>query len=371
MTLMLGIIGEPLANVAFLFGSADYASLMILGLLASVALTTGSLIKGLGMVLVGMLLATVGTDINSGISRFTFGLPELLDGLSFVLIVIGLFGLSEMIYNLFHEKYGRPQVPSFRELYPTKEEMKNSIWPTIRGTTIGGSLGLLPGAGAILGSVASYVVEKKISKNPQEFGKGAPAGVAGPEAANNAGAQASFIPMLSLGLPTTAVMAVMIAALMIQNIQPGPQVISSNPGLFWGLIVSMWIGNFFLVLLNLPLVGVWVRVLAIPRWVLYPAIVFFCFWGTYSVNNSWFDVTLLIPIALIGYLLKVLECEAAPLAMGFIVGGFFEEQLRRALALSQGDWHIFIQSPLSLCFLSAAVIIVSLSVYFKLRRKND
>lgn len=367
-TLFIAMIGAPLANIAFLFGPPEYASLMILGLLASVALTQGSFLPGLGMVLFGILLGTVGTDINSGVTRFGFGLPYLADGIGFAVIAMGFIGLAEMLYSIFHEEKGTAKVPRFRDLYPNKEEWKAS-WPaSLRGTAIGGVLGLLPGAGAVLSSFCAYIVEKQISKTPEKFGQGAPEGVAAPEAANNAGAQTGFIPMLSLGIPVTPIMAMLMAAMMINNIQPGPQVISSHPSLFWGLIVSMWLGNLMLLILNLPLVGIWVRALQIPRWLLYPAIVVFAIVGTYTVSYSWFDVGLLFLFTAIGYLFKYLKCEPAPLAMGLVIGSMFEEHLRRTLMISRGDWTIFLDKPISLTFLIIAVILVVLSIVFKSRQ---
>ena len=368
-TLVIMLLAQPLANVAFLFGSPDYASLMVLGLLASVALTHGSTIKGIGMVLVGMLLGTIGTDINTGISRFTFGNFNLSDGLSFVVLVMAIFGLSEIVYNLFHQSSYSVMVPKMNQLYPSKDEFKKSIPAMMRGTVIGSVMGLLPGAGAVLSSFVSFFIEK-ILKTKEKDNPAHVEGVAGPEAANNAGAQTSFIPMLALGIPTTGVMALVLAALIINNIQPGPEVISNHPGLFWGLIVSMWMGNLFLLILNYPLIGIWVSFLRIKKFFLYPIIFAVCIIGAYYVNKNWFDVWMLIPFIALGYLFRLLNCEPAPLAMGFVVGPMFEEQLRRSLVISQGDWSIFLIKPISLSLLTITALILVISLIVKMK-KND
>lgn len=368
-TLIIGLLAAPMAEVAFKFGPAEYTALMVLGLLAAISLTNGSFLRGLGMALIGILLGTIGIDINSGTQRFTFGDPNLMDGISFAIIAVGVFGLGELLYNLFTGSDIKPRIPKLRDLYPSKQEFKESAMPTVRGTAIGSMLGILPGAGALLSSLASYAVEKKLSRDPENFGKGKVAGVAGPEAANNAGAQTSFIPMLSLGIPTTAVMALMIASLMIHGIQPGPQIISSNPDLFWGLVVSMWIGNAMLVILNLPLVGVWVSVLKIPRMLLFSLILVACIYGIHSINNNWFDVWLLLPFAIFGFVCKKLDLEPAPLAMGFVIGLMFEEYLRRSLMISRGDWMYFLDKPISATFLAIAAILVIASIVFKSRKR--
>jgi putative tricarboxylic transport membrane protein len=356
-TAIIVIIGVPLSELAFKFGPAEYAALMLVGLIASAALARGSFLKALAMVMFGVLLGIIGVDINTGIERFTLGIPNLYDGISFAVLAMGMFGMAEIIYNILHTKSIPVANPKLRDLYPNREEIQRSIPAAVRGTAVGSFLGLLPGAGAIISSFASYTLEKKISKTPERFGQGAVEGVAGPEAANNAGAQTSFIPMLSLGLPTTPVMALLIAALMIHDIQPGPEVISSNPALFWGLIVSMIIGNLFPVILNLPLVGLWIKVLSVPRMILYPAIIVFCVIGAYHINNNWFDVALLIPFTILGYLFKRWGCEPAPLAMGFVVGAALEEYLRRALMISDGDWWIFLDKPIALTLVLVAVVL--------------
>jgi TctA family transporter len=364
---IIALVSVPLSAIAFMFTPTDYASLMVLGLLASVAVSQGSFLKGLGMVLTGILLGTVGTDINSGTVRFTFGNFYLADGISFVVVAMAVFGLAEIVYNIFHQSTKKIKISSVKDLYPTKDELKKSLPAMTRGTAIGGILGILPGAGAILSSFCSYIVEKALlkEKNPN----GDIEAVAGPEAANNAGAQMSFVPMLALGIPTTAVMSLILAALIMNNIQPGPQVIANNPGLFWGLIVSMWIGNFFLLILNYPLIGIWVSFLKIPRHIMYPIIFLACAAGAYYINNNWFEVWLLIPFMLFGYVLKLLDCEPAPLAMGFVIGTMFEEYLRRSLTISRGDWMIFLDKPISLGFLSITLIFIAASVIIKSKKK--
>jgi TctA family transporter len=364
-TVIIGLLAGPLSIMAFKFGPAEYASLMVLGLLAAVTLTNNNFLTGLAMVLIGILLGTIGTDVNSGITRFTFGNANLADGIGFAVLAVGLFGLGELLYNVIHEFYTKAVIPKLRDLYPTKKEFKDSINPTIRGTMLGSLLGVLPGAGPMLSSLASYVMEKRLSKNPKQFGHGAVAGIAGPEAANNASAQTSFIPMLSLGIPTTAVMALMIASLMMFGIQPGPRTISLNPELFWGLVASMWLGNFMLVILNLPLVGVWVSILKIPRPLLFSLITIGCVYGIYYINNNWFDVFLLIPLTIAGYIFKKLDCDPSPLIMGFVIGAMFEEYLRRALQIAQGNWAIFIDRPISLTFLLITVVLVTSGIIFK------
>lgn len=370
-TIIVGLLGEPVSELVFLFGPTEYAALMVLGLLASISLSQGSLIKGLGMVLIGILLGCIGTDINSGIQRFTFSSINLYDGISFAIIAMGLFGLAEILLESLKKNQSKLMVPRFKELYPSKKEFKDAAPAIARGTGIGSILGILPGTGAVISSFVSYAVEKKISKDPDKFGKGAIEGVAAPESANNAAAQTSFIPALSIGIPTTPVMSLIVATLIIQGIQPGPQVISSNPDLFWGLIVSMWIGNFLLLILNLPLVGIWVQFLKIPRFILLILIVAVCIFGTYSINNSWFDVWLLIPFTILGIVFKKLGCGAAPLALGFVIGPMLEEYLRRSLIISGGNWNVFLDRPISFGLLSLALIIVIGSVLMKKRATHE
>jgi putative tricarboxylic transport membrane protein len=357
-TVMIAAFAPPLAEVAFKFGPAEYFSLMVLGLIAAVVLAHGSVLKALAMVVFGLLLGMVGTDVNSGVARFSFDVPELSDGIEFVAIAMGMFGFAEIILNLEQKEKREVFTSKVTNLFPRWDDLKASFPAILRGTGIGSILGILPGGGAVLSSFSSYAIEKKISKTPEKFGKGAIQGVAGPESANNAGAQMSFIPMLTLGIPTTPVMALMVAAMMIHNIQPGPQVMTSNPSLFWGLIVSMWIGNLMLLVLNLPLIGMWVKLLSVPYRVLYPAILLFCVIGAYSVNNNVFDVYMTIPFAILGYVFKKLDCEPAPMLLGFVLGKLMEEYLRRAMTISRGDATVFFTRPLSGTLLVLAIILL-------------
>ena len=365
--LLLAAAATPLAEVALKFGPAEYFSLMLLGLVAAIVLAQGDVLKAVAMTLLGLLLGLVGTDVNSGVERFTFGIPALSDGISFVVISMGIFGIAEIIANLERDHGGVPKVARVGSLLPSKEDYRRSWKPILRGTGLGALLGVLPGGGAMLGSFASYMVEKRLAKQPERFGQGAIEGVAGPESANNAGAQTSFIPMLVLGLPSNAVMALMAGAMMIHGIVPGPQVIDDRPELFWGLIVSMWIGNLLLLVLNLPLVGIWVRLLAVPYRLLYPSILLFCCIGVYSVNNSLFDVLLTVAFGLLGYLFIKLRCEPAPLLLGYLLGPLMEENLRRAMLLSRGDPSVFITRPLSLTLLIICALVLLLMVSPRVR----
>jgi TctA family transporter len=367
-TLMLAAFATPLAEVAFKFGPAEYFSLMVLGLIGAVVLASGSLIKAIGMILLGL----IGTDVNSGVARYSFDIPQLSDGIGFVCVAMGVFGFAEIMLNL--EKKGTDEtfLNEVTTLIPTWTDVKRMTPSILRGTTIGSILGILPGGGAALAAFGAYTVEKKSSKYSEEFGKGAIEGVAGPESANNAAAQTSFIPLLTLGIPPNAVMALMVGAMTIHNIQPGPQVMTSNPALFWGLIASMWIGNVMLILLNLPLIGIWVKLLKIPYRLLYPAILVFCCIGVYTVNNSVFDVFITAGFGVIGYMFFKFGCEPAPLLLGFVLGPMMEENFRRALLLSRGDFTTFVTRPLSLGLLVAAallVVIVALPAIKKSRQE--
>lgn len=372
-TIVLAAFAPPLATIAFKFGAAEYFSLMVLGLIGAVVLASGSLPKAICMILLGLLLGMVGTDVNSGVARFDFGISELQDGLDFAVVAMGVFGLAEILANL-ELKDKRVEVTSkVGTLYPNKQEFKEA-WPAaVRGTAMGAALGVLPGGGAILSSFASYTLEKKLSKTPERFGRGHPAGLAGPESANNAAAQTSFIPLLTLGIPGNAVTALMLGAMTIHNIQPGPRVMTSHPDMFWGLIVSMWFGNLMLVILNLPLVGVWIRLLKVPYRILFPAILVFCTIGVYSLNSNVFDIWMLALFGLIGYVWLKLRCEGAPLLLGLVLGPMMEENFRRALLLSRGDYSTFVTRPLSLTLLILAlalVIIVALPVIRKKREET-
>ena len=365
--LLLAAAATPLAEAALKFGPAEYFSLMLLGLVAAIVLAQGDVLKAIAMTLLGLLLGLVGTDVNSGVERFTFGIPELSDGISFVVISMGIFGIAEIIANLERDHGGKAQVARVGSLMPSRDDYRRSWKPILRGTGLGSLLGILPGGGAMLGSFGSYMIEKRLAREPERFGQGAIEGVAGPESANNAGAQTSFIPMLVLGLPSNAVMALMAGAMMIHGIVPGPQVIDECPELFWGLIVSMWLGNLLLLVLNLPLVGIWVRLLAVPYRLLYPSLLLFCCIGVYSVNNSLFDVLLTVAFGLLGYLFIKLRCEPAPLLLGYLLGPLMEENLRRAMLLSRGDPTVFFSRPLSLTLLIVTALVVLLMCSPRLR----
>jgi putative tricarboxylic transport membrane protein len=355
-TLLLALFAPPLSELALQFGPADYFSLMVLGLVASVVLAQGSLLHAIGMVVLGLLLGLIGTDVTSGAQRYTFDLPRLADGIGFVVVAMGMFGLAEIIRNLEQEEERSVMVRKITNLMPTKEDWKRMVAPILRGTAIGSAVGILPGSGSILGAFAAYSIEKKVSKNSAEFGKGAIEGVAAPESANNAGAQTSFIPMLTLGIPSNPVMALMIGAMIIQGIQPGPSVMKEQPALVWGIIVSMWIGNFFLVVLNLPLIGLWVRMIMVPYHLLYPAILVFCGIGVFSLNNSEFDIYLMGLFGLAGYVFVKLGCEPAPMLLAFILGPLMEEYLRRAMLISRGNPWVFVQRPISATLLALAAL---------------
>ena len=373
-TLILAAFAAPLAELAFKFGPAEYFSLMVLGLIGAVVLASGSLIKAIGMIILGLLLGLVGTDVNTGVSRFAFGIPELSDGIGFISVAMGVFGFAEIISNVDMKEHRETFTNKVEGLILSWKDFKEALPAIVRGTGIGSLLGILPGGGALLASFASYTIEKKIGKNPQPpFGQGNIRGVAGPESANNAGAQTSFIPLLTLGIPPNAVMALMVGAMTIHNIQPGPQVMTSNPALFWGMIASMWIGNLMLVILNLPLIGMWVQLLKVPYRVLYPAILMFCCIGVFSVNNNSFDVLITVLFGVLGIVFLKFGCEAAPLLLGFILGPMMEENLRRAMLLSRGDPTVFLTRPLSLVMLLMAlamVVIISLPQIAKKREET-
>ena len=373
-TLILAAFAAPLTELAFKFGPAEYFSLMILGLIGAVVLASGSLIKAIAMIVLGLLLGMVGTDVNSGVARFSFDIPELTDGIGFIVIAMGVFGYGEIISNLGkHESEREVFTANVTGLWPTKEDFRNMIPAVLRGTALGSLLGILPGGGAVMAAFAAYTLEKKTKLRPGEvpFGKGNIRGVAAPESANNAGAQTSFIPLLTLGIPPNAVMALMVGAMTIHNIQPGPQVMTSNPELFWGLIASMWIGNLMLIILNLPLIGIWIKLLSVPyRW-LFPSIVLFCAIGVYSTNNTTFDIWLVGIFGFIGYLFIKLGAEPAPLLLGFILGPMMEEYLRRALLLSRGDWSVFLTRPLSAGLLAAAVLLLVIVLMPSVKSKRE
>ncbi len=373
-TLIVAAFAPPLTELAFKFGPAEYFSLMVVGLIGAVVLASGSLIKAISMIILGLLLGQINTDVISGVPRYSFDVPELTDGIGFVAIAMGLFGFNEIMANL-----GKPAehrevfTKDVKGLWPTMQDFKDMAPAVLRGTALGSILGVLPGGGALLAAFAAYTLEKKSKGRPGEpaFGKGNIRGVAGPESANNAGAQTSFVPMLTLGIPPNAVMALMVGAMTIKGIQPGPQVMTSNPDLFWGLIASMWIGNLMLIILNLPLIGLWIKLLTVPYRILYPAIMVFCCIGLYTLNNNNFDVYMGAMFGLIGYVFYKLGCEPAPLLLGFILGPMMEENLRRALLLSRGDWSAFVTRPLSGALLLAAVLMVVVVTLPSIKKKRE
>jgi TctA family transporter len=373
-TLILAAFAPPLTELAFKFGPAEYFSLMVLGLIGAVVLASGSLLKAVSMIVLGLLLGLVGTDVNSGVARFSFDIPELTDGIGFIVIAMGVFGYGEIISNLSQPEHEREVFTAkVSGLFPTKQDFKDMVPAVLRGTFLGSALGILPGGGALLAAFAAYALEKKMKMKPGEvpFGQGNIRGVAGPESANNAGAQTSFIPLLTLGIPPNAVMALMVGAMTIHNIQPGPQVMTSNPELFWGLIASMWIGNAMLIVLNLPLIGMWIKLLTVPYRYLFPAIVLFCAIGVYSTNNNTWDIWMVAIFGVIGYLFIKLGAEPAPLLLGFILGPMMEENLRRALLLSRGDWSVFVTRPLSAGLLAAGALMLVIVLLPAVKNKRE
>ncbi|MDR6951554.1 TctA family transporter [Ancylobacter sp. 3268] len=370
-TVFIALFAPPLANLALQFGPPEYFALMVLGLIASITLASGSLLKALAMILLGLLLGLVGRDIYTTEARFTFDLENLSDGLQFVALAMGIYGIGEIVRNLESHETRSSAVTKVGGLMLSREEFRRITPPVLRGTGIGAILGILPGGGALLSSFASYALEKKLSRTPREFGKGAIEGVAGPESANNAGAQSSFIPMLTLGIPSNPVMALMVGALIIHGITPGPSFVTDKPDLFWGLIASMWVGNLMLVILNLPLIGIWVRLLTVPYHYLFPAIVVFSAIGVYSVNNSTADVLVMAGMGVFGYILYKLNCEPAPLLLGFILGPMLEENLRRSMLLFRGDAMQFFTRPLTASLLAIAALSLIVVLLPNVSRKRE
>jgi TctA family transporter len=361
-TLLIALFGPPLGEWALKFGAADYFSLMLMGLVAAAVMTQGDPVKGLAMVVLGLLIGVAGTDVNSGMSRFTFGVPALGDGVGFTVVAVGLFAVAEIVSNLESREAREVFTGKVRNLMPSLRDLRDSAWPAVRGTAVGAIFGVLPGTGAALSTFATYMIEKKIAREPARFGRGAIEGVAAPEAANNAAAQTAFIPMLTLGIPASATMAIMLAAMTLHGIEPGPHVMTSNPDLFWGMIASMWIGNLLLVVLNLPLVGMWVRLLRVPyRW-LFPSIIMFSCIGNYGVNNNTIDIYLVALVGVLGYVLAKLECEPAPLILGYVLGPLMEEYLRRALLISRGDPTVFFTRPISLAFMIGTFFVLFIMI---------
>jgi putative tricarboxylic transport membrane protein len=370
-TFIIALFAPPLAEVALTFGPAEYFSLMVLGLVAAIVLAHGSLLHALGMILIGLLLGLSGTDVNSGATRYTFGLSDLGDGIGFVAVAMGLFGVGEIIATLEQGSERHVRVAGIERLMPTRDDWKRIAGPILRGTALGSLLGILPGGGALLAAFGAYSLEKRLSKTPAEFGRGAIEGVAAPESANNAGAQTSFIPMLTLGIPSNPTMALMVGAMIIQGIQPGPSVMSEQPALFWGLIASMWIGNLMLLVLNLPMIRLWVMMSRFPYHLLYPTVILFCAIGVFSLNNTTFDVYLLSFFGLLGYVFQKLDAEPAPLLLAFVLGPMMEEFLRRALLISRGDPLVLISRPVSAVMLLMALGLVLLVVTPVLRKTRE
>ena len=371
-TLVLAAFAPALAGIAFAFGPAEYAALMLLGLIGAVVLASGAVMKAVGMVLLGLLLGQINTDPLSGVERFSFGIPELTDGLGFVAVAMGLFGFGEIIGNLNRPPESREVFTrDVKNLWPTREDFRQAMPAVLRGTALGSLLGVLPGGGAILASFVSYTLEKRVSKTPERFGHGAIEGVAGPESANNAAAQTSFIPMLTLGIPPNPVMALMIGAMMVMGITPGPKVMVENPDLFWGLIASMWIGNLMLIILNLPFIGIWVKLLTVPYRFLFPSIVCFCVIGLYTLSNNNFDIYLAGVFAVIGFAFIKLRCEAGPLLLGMVLGPMLEENLRRTLLVSRGDWSVLLTRPISGTLIAIAVVMLVAALLPAIRKRRD
>ena len=370
-TLLIAVAAPPLAAVALQFGPAEYFSLMVCGLIAAVVLAHGSLVKAIAMVVLGLLLGIAGTDVNSGVRRFDFGMTGLADGVEFVALSMAIYGIAEVAYNLEKQQQTSIVSGAVGRVWPSLADLKHCVGAILRGTSLGAILGVLPGGGALLASFAAYTLEKNVARPPRNFGRGDIRGVAAPESANNAGAQTSFIPMLTLGIPGNPTMAMMIGALMIHGIAPGPRVMTDRPGMFWGLIASMWIGNLMLVVLNLPLVGLWAKLLRVPYRLLYPAIIVFCCIGAYTINTKPFDLFVMAFFAVFGYVALKLDCEPAPLVLGFVLGPMMEENLRRALLISRGDPMVFLTEPISLAFLVAAVLLLIVIAAPAIRRKRE
>ena len=369
-TAVVAAFSAPLVLIANTFTSPDYFGLLVFGLIAAIVLAQGSVLRSVAMVVAGLILGSVGTDIASGQIRFTFGINALADGIGFVPVAMGLFGVAEIIRNLEVTR-GRAVMQPLTSLWPTRAEVR-AAWPAaLRGTGVGSILGVLPGGGALIAAFSSYVVEKKVSRTPERFGRGAVEGVAAPEAANNAGAQTSFIPLLSLGVPPNPVMALMLGAMTIHGIVPGPKLMIDRPDLFWSMIASMWVGNLILVIINLPLIGIWVKLLSVPyRW-LYPAILIFCCIGVYSVNNTVDDVILMCVFGLVGYVLPKIGCEPAPLILGFILAPMIEENFRRSLIVSRGNWMVFLEKPICAGFLALSVLFLLAVLLPAIRSQRD
>jgi putative tricarboxylic transport membrane protein len=367
----LSVVGPPLSKIALKFGPPEFFALMVVGIMILTFLSSGSMVKALMTAAIGLLLAGVGMDPISGKYRFTLNLQILLDGVGLVPCVMGLFGISEVLLNLETEIRRDILTGKVKNLFPNLKDWADSIWPIIRGTILGFFLGIIPGGGAIISSFASYAIEKKMSKHPEEFGHGAIAGVAGPESANNAAAGGSFIPLLTLGIPANAIMAILLGALMIHGLQPGPLLMTKAPDVFWGTIVSMYIGNGMLLVLNLPLIGLWVKVLKVPYYLLYPLIILFCMIGAYTIGNNVGDVLLMLFFGVVGYLMKKFQYDAPPLILALVLGGELESSLRQSLMLSRGDFSIFVSRPITLGFLVVAVLLLVVPIITQRKKLSE
>src|SRR5499425_1363635 len=371
-TVLVAALGAPLTSLALLFGPAEYFSLMCLGLIFAVVLAKGSVIKAVAMVVTGLLLSMVGSDLETGAGRMTFDIAELADGIGFANVAMGVFGFAEIVRNLELPPESRDILKTkISGLMPTRQDLIDSAGAIARGTLLGSLVGILPGGGAVIASFAAYTFEKKIAKDPSRFGRGAIQGVAAPESANNAAAQTSFIPLLTLGIPPNAVMALMVGAMTIHGIVPGPQVMTKQPDLFWGMITSMWLGNLMLVVINLPLVGVWVKLLQVPYRFLFPAILIFCSIGVYSINNAPFDCVITAVFGLVGYWLSKHDFEPAPMLLGFVLGPLMEENMRRAMLIARGDASVFFTRPISATLLGLAVLLLILAALPMIARKRE
>jgi len=367
--LIMMLFAPAISELGFKFGPSEYFAMMMLGLIAASTISTGAPIKGIAMVVLGLLFGMVGTDVNSGVARYSFGIPELTDGLGIVAIAMGLFGIAEVIASVrrVHALQIDRKSVTFRSMVPTRQELKSSIMPMFRGSAVGSFFGALPGTGSTVASFMSYAIEKRLARNPERFGHGAIEGVTAPESANNAADQTAFIPTMTLGIPGSVTMALMLGALMIHGIQPGPQLMTARPDLFWGLIMSFWIGNLMLLVLNIPLIGVWIRLLTVPYHILYPAVLVLVCIGVYSVNNNTFDVWMVAIFGLIGYIMRLLEFQPAPLLLGYVLGPMMEENLRRALLLSRGSFGVFVERPISATLIAATALILGWAIWTAVR----
>lgn len=370
-TLVLAAVAAPLARIALQFGAVEYIALVIMGFAGVMAFSKGKILESVGILIVGVLFGLVGSDVNTGQLRFTFGIESIYDGLSFSVIAVGVFGIAEVIGNLSRPADARRQVSVVGSLWPSREEWRRMTAPILRGSAVGAILGPLPGVGTTIASFISYQIERQVSPRAKELGTGAIEGVAAPEAANNAAAQTNFIPLLTLGIPSGSLTALLLAAMMIHGIQPGPSVMTRHPDVFWGLVASMFIGNLMLIVLNLPLIGIWIRFLAMPYLWLFPAIVAFCAIGVYSLQTTPFDLALLAFFSVFGVVIMRLGISPMPLILGFVLGPLLEENFRRALMLSRGDPIIFVQRPIALGIFAATALLILLFSFLGLRRRVE